>query len=196
MRLVGLAAWVLGCATLVAAGLAAATTVQLEFAEVNGEVVSAPPFPTLNIPQTTPPVAIPGGERVVAASISGYWGTIDYRDSTAPVDVFLDGILVAQCVAPDPCWVDDGSGQMPWNHLFTADELPLLKPGNPKLTVVQKDKTRVRLGKSTLVMETAPAQVVANPAPAVPTLSPLGLLALLAATAAAGAFALRRHPRV
>lgn len=188
MRLVGLARWVAGCVVLLAATLTAATTVRLEFAEVNGQAISAPPFPTLNVPQVTPPAAIPSDERVVAARIWGWWGTFDYPDSTAPVEVYLDGILVAQCKAFDPCWADDRSGRIEWSRVLTPDELIRLRPANPQLTVVQKEPLTVRLGASTLIIETAPP-------PAVPTLAPAGLLALLAAMAAAGASALRRSPR-
>jgi len=171
---------------LLAATLAVAATLQLEFAEVNGQPVSAPPFPTLNVPQVTPPAAIPAGERVVAARVWGWWGTFDYPDSTAPVDVFLDGILVAQCKAFDPCWTDDRSGRIEWSRVLTPEELLRLRP-NPQLTVVQQEQLTVRLGASTLIMETAPP-------PAVPTLAPAGLFALLAAMAAAGAYVLRRSP--
>ena len=173
---------------LLAATLAAAATIRLEFAEVNGQAVSVAPFPTLNVPQITPPAAIPAGERVVAARVWGWWGTFDYPDSTAPVDVFLDGILVAQCKALDPCWADDRSGRIEWSHVLTPEELARLQPLNPQLSVVQKDPLTVRLGASTLIMETAPP-------PAVPTLAPAGLLALLAAMGAAGAYVLRRSPR-
>ena len=188
MRLVGLARWAVGCVVLLAAMLAGAATIQIEFAEVNGPPVSEPPFPTLTAAPVTPPIAIPTGERVVAARISGKWGTFEWPDGTAPVDVFLDGILVAQCEAFEPCWWDDVVGRIEWSHVLTAAELARLQPANPQLTVVQKDQIRVRLGTSKLVMETAPL-------PAVPTLSPAGLLALLAAMAATGAFLLRRLPR-
>ncbi len=187
MRLVSLASWAAGSVALLAATLAAAATLQLEFAEVNGQAVAAAPFPTLNVPQITPPVTVPADERVVSARVWGWWGTFDYPDSTAPVDVFLDGILVAQCKAFDPCWTDDRSGRIEWSHVLTPDELLRLRPWNPQLTVVQKDQLTVRLGASTLIMETAPP-------PAVPTLAPAGLLALLAAMAAAGAYVLRRSP--
>jgi len=188
MRLVGLARWATGCVVLLVATLATAATIQLEFAEVNGAAVTAAPFPTLNVPQVTPPIQIPPGERVVSARIEGLWGTIDYRDSTAPVDVFLDGILVAQCKKFDPCWADDGSGRVEWSHVLTSAERSQLQAANPQLTVVQTDELTVRLGATTLIMETAPP-------PAVPTLSPAGLLALLVALAAGGAFLLRRSPR-
>lgn len=188
MRVVGVARWAVGCIVLFAAGLAvAATAIQIDFAEVNGPSVSVPPFPALNVAQVTPPVSLPAGERIASATISGYWGSVDYPFSTAPVDVFLDGVLVAQCLPSDPCAVD-ASGQRGWSHTFTAGELLQLQPENPAFTVAQKDKFRVRLGASTLILETAPVQVV-------PTLSPLGLVALLAAMAAAGAFVLRRFPR-
>lgn len=188
MRIAGLARWAMGFVALFAASFAAAATaIQIDFAEVNGPSVSVPPFPTLNVAQVTPPVSLPANERIASATISGYWGSVDYPFSTAPVDVFLDGVLVAQCLASDPCTVDE-SGQRAWSHTFTAAELLQLQPENPQLTASQKDKFRVRLGASTLVLETAPV-------PTVPTLSPLGLLALLAAMAAASAFALRRVRR-
>jgi hypothetical protein len=189
MRAVGLARWVAMCVLLPVASLAAtATTLRLEFGEVNGTLSEGPQFGTLTAARTSPPVTIPVDERVSSAKISGNWGTIDYPDSTAPVDVFLDDVLVAQCLASNPCWKDDNSGQLAWSHTLTPAELSRIDTVNPQLTAVQRERGTVRLGLSTLVMETVPA-------PQIPTLSPFGLLMLLAATAAAGAFALRRFPR-
>ena len=188
MTVVGLARWAVAWMLLAAAVTAGAATLRFEYGEVNGIDTNGPPFPTLAAVRTSPPASVPTGERVTAAKVSGFWGTIDYPDSTAPVDVFVDGILVAQCRTYNPCWKDDNSGQLSWIHTFTEAELAHLSTSNPKLTVTQIEKGVVRLGLSTLVLETGPA-------PPVPTLSPPALIALLAAVAAAGAIALRRSPR-
>ena len=63
-----------------------------------------------------------------------------------------------------------------------------MNDGTATMTAVQTSDLRIRLGASTLVIETVPLTIV-------PTLSPFGLLALLAAMAVAGMLALRRYPR-
>jgi hypothetical protein len=188
MTVVSLARWAVAWMLLAAGVTAGAATLRFEYGEINGTFTSGPQFPTLAAVRTSPPPSVPTGERLVSAKVSGFWGTIDYPDSTAPVDVFVDGVLVAQCRTYNPCWKDDNSGQLSWTHTFTADELAHLSMANPKLTVTQIEKGVVRLGLSTLVLETGPP-------PQVPALSPLALVALLAAVAAAGAVALRRSPR-
>ena len=180
---------VLIVASLAAGSLAAATLVDT-FPELQNplsfEVVS--PFPHAPVPVGTAVYSIPNGERVVAAKISGFWGTSQNAVATAGVDVLVDGILVARCVKNESgCW-EQGTGQRPWSYIFAESELKVLNDGVASMTAVQTSEFTVQLGVSTLIIETGPP-------PAVPTLSPLGLLFLLAGVATMGAVAIRRFQR-
>jgi hypothetical protein len=131
------------------------------------------PFPQPPLTVGTVDFTIPHGERVVAAVISGFWGTTDFPVSTAGVDVFLDDILVARCVKPTSgCW-EQHSGQLPWSYTLTGDELKRLTDGTAKLTAVQTSDVTIRLGMSTLIVQLGPAETV-------PTLSTFGLMLLSA----------------
>jgi hypothetical protein len=200
-----------GVVAAFATSLAAAATIVVTFPELNGAAIDSP-FPQPPVTVGAQALSIPAGDRIVSARISGFWGTSAKPDSTAGVSVLLDGVEVARCEKPDPgCWLGD-SGQRPWQHTFTASELPALNGGTATLTAVQTSDEFVRLGVSTLVIDTAPIPVIDPPVPpvidppvppvidpgpvsVVPTLSPLGLLALLAAMAIAGMVAVKRRRR-
>jgi hypothetical protein len=110
---------------------------------------------------------------VVAATISGFWGTTAIPEATAGVDVFLDGVLVARCVKPSSgCW-EQHSGQRSWSYTLTGDDLKVLADGKAKLTAVQTSDDTVRLGITTLIVQLGPAETV-------PTLSTFGLMLLSA----------------
>ena len=188
MRIFSMVKWTVAAAAALAAGLASAATVLVAFPEVNGPPFTVSgPFPQLlNVATRT--FTVPDGERVVSASISGHWGSSGDPNSTAGVVVSIDGIEVASCAKPDPsCWTGD-SGQRPWSHVFTAEEMLTLNDGAATMSAVQTSDERVRLGVSTLIIETAPP-------PVVPTLSPAGLGALLTLMLGAGALLLRRRAR-
>ena len=188
MRFLNSVRWAVGALAVLVAGAAAAAAFLVEFPEVNGPPVPAGPFPQPPLVVATRTFAVPAGERVVSASISGFWGSSGDPNSTAGVNVLVDGITVAQCVKPDPaCWTGD-VGQRPWSHTFTEPEMTLLNDGSATMTAVQTSDISIRLGVSTLLVETAPQAVV-------PTLSPLGLLGLIVSMAVAGAFAVRRLAR-
>jgi len=197
MRVFNLVKWAVGGLAALATGLATAATILVSFPEFDGPPHPGDePFPLPALTVGTGTIVIPAGEQIVAATISGYWGTRQDPDSTAGVNLLLDGVPVAQCVKPSTdCWIGD-TGQRSWSHTFTAAELPPLSDGSATLTAVQTSDLRIRLGVTTLTVQTAqpPAATVA-PVESVPTLGPFGLLALLAALAAAGAVALRRSPR-
>ena len=187
MRVLSVVRWSLGVAATLAAGLAAAATIVVAFPDFNGVPVPDGPFPQPPVTIGAQTFSIPAGDRIASAVISGNWGTVEAPNSSAGVNVLLDGVLVAKCEKPDPaCWTGD-SGQRPWRHTFTEPELLPLNDGTATMTAVQTSDLRIRLGASTLVIETVPRTIV-------PTLSPLGLLALLAAMAVAGMLAFRRHP--
>ena len=101
---------------------------------------------------------------------------------TAQLDV------VARCVKDDPGCYDglNSPGQRPWSHTFTAEELPVFNDGNATMSLVQTSPDKVRLGVTTLIITTGVP-------PVVPTLSPIGLLALLASMGLAGLWAVRHR---
>jgi len=190
MKLSGLVRWFIGGGALLAAGAVAAASIVVTFPYFTG-LESSGGFPlSAQAVGATQSFAIPHGERVVSATISGAWGSPTSPLGTAGVDVLLDGVLVAQCVKPDPgCWVN-GAAQRPWSHTLTAHEMAKLNDGSATLSVQQTSESFVSLGASTLIIATE-----LPPTPTVPALSPLALLALLAAVAVAGGLALRRFPR-
>jgi hypothetical protein len=174
-----------GGVLIAAAGWAAAATSIVAFPEVNGPATPSGPFPQPPIIVATRTYTVPAGEQVVSAEISGLWGSSGDPNSTAGVDVVVNGVVVATCVKPDPaCWSGE-VGQRPWNYKFQGTELVALNGGAATMSAVQTSDLSVRLGVSTLVIETAPP-------PIVPALSPLGLAALAALMAAAFGYAARR----
>jgi len=184
---------VTGMVACVAACTAGASTAVLTFPELNSPPSLLvqdpfPPQPPLTVGTVTFPV--PAGEHVIAAKISGFWGSSLIPEGTAGVNVMVDGILVAQCVKPAPeCW-EAGVGQRPWSHIFSPQELIALDDGVAKLTAVQTSDVAVRLGVSTLIVETAPI-----PVQTVPALSAAALLWLMAGLAVTGALFARRALR-
>jgi hypothetical protein len=192
MRLLNAIRWSIGVAAASAACLAAAATIVVTFPEFNGAPIDTG-FPQPAVTVGVQAISIPAGDRIDSAVISGYWGTTAKPDSTAGVTVLLDGVEVARCEKPDTgCWVGD-SGQRPLSHTFTAPELLPLSDGTATLTAVQTSDEFLRLGVSTLVIQTTPLAIVPPPSATVPTLSPFGLLALLAGVAVAGMTAVKRR---
>lgn len=111
---------------------------------------------------------------VVDATISGTWGNADFSDSSAGADIFIDGLLVAQCLEFDPCW-QDATGTQSWSYTFSAADLltGILDDGVAMMQVIQTSSTFVRLGALNL---SGNINVVAEPGTLV--LSAIGLLGL------------------
>jgi len=187
MRILSLLRWVAGGVAAFAATFAMAGNILVAFPEFNGSPVTINgPFPQPGQIVATRTFTIPDGERVVSAYITGYWGSSVDPDSTAGVEVKLDGYIVATCEKPDPgCYAGD-VGRRQWSHTLTDVEMTALNDGKAVLSVVQTSDVSVRLGVTTLYIETGVP-------PSVPALSPMALFALLAGMAAAGAIALRRR---
>ena len=113
---------------------------------------------------------VPDGDEVVSASVSGTWGNGDFP-STAGTDVFLDGIMVAQCIEFADCW-KNATGILPWSFTLAGDQLDLLDDGMAELTVIQTSTIGVVLGSLTMELETA---AVHTPEPTTLALLGLGL---------------------
>lgn len=111
-----------------------------------------PPFPTAV--QTVGTFRFdPMGERIVSASISGSFGN-SLSASTAPFQLFADGDFIGECLTSDPCFVAPADA-----FQFTLSNLSILLDGEVVLSLFQTAQSVVRLGQTTLSVETAPSPV-------------------------------------
>src|SRR3990170_1553250 len=121
MNILGIVRVLAGLVGVLTAGFAFATTIVVNFPELDGpEHLSTDSFPRPSITVGTRSYTIPAGEQIIAATVSGYWGSTSYPYSTAGVDVLIDGVRGARCVKNDAgCWMN-GTGQRAWSFTFTA----------------------------------------------------------------------------
>ncbi len=101
-------------------------------------------------------IVIPAGQPIIAASLTGTFGNA-VNSSSAASNLFLDGILVAQCAPGAACTGGGGAaGPTPFSFAFTAANLALLADGAAVLTAVQTGPGAIRLGQLALRVETIP----------------------------------------
>ncbi len=93
------------------------------------------------------------GPSIVSATISGQWGN-SLSGSTAHNEMWLDGVELADThdYSPDPYY----SGG-PWSHVFAPAEFGVLADGVAELHTIQTSEFVVRLGETTLRIESIPA---------------------------------------
>jgi hypothetical protein len=96
------------------------------------------------------------------------------------MNVLVDGILVGQCAdAADPC--NSGANNTAIFHTFAKSDFAALADGLAVLQVDQIALRTARLGASSLVIETAAADLAATPEPASLTLMAIGLTGAVSA---------------
>ena len=93
------------------------------------------------------------GPSIVSATITGQWGN-SLSGSTAHNEMWLDGVKLADThdYTPDPYWYGG-----PWSYVFAPAEFPVLADGIAELHTIQTSEYYVRLGETTLRIETIPA---------------------------------------
>lgn len=93
------------------------------------------------------------GPSIVSATISGQWGNT-LSVTTAHNELWLDGIKLADThdYSPDPYY--NGG---PWSYDFAPSEFPVLADGIAELYTIQTSEYVVRLGETTLRIESIPA---------------------------------------
>jgi hypothetical protein len=127
------------------------------------------------------------GLTIVSAALEGTFGNSS-ATSTAPVDVFADEWLVAQCLSDDPCFQVDID---PWSFLY-ADFSDLLD-GSLGLSFIQTDESMTRLGETTLTIETA---AIPEPSITAPSAVPVPAAVWLFGTALIGLIGMSRRRKV
>ena len=90
---------------------------------------------------------------IVSATISGQWSN-SFSGNTAHNELWLDGVKLADThdYSPDPYYYGG-----PWSYVFDSSEFPVLADGIAELHTVQTSEYHVRLGETTLRIETIPA---------------------------------------
>ncbi len=84
--------------------------------------------------------SLPPEEEIGEVVVSGSWGDVDSFDSSAPAELSLDGVLVAECVESESCWQEDGV-LTDWSFSFRtsgeSDYAALFEDGEAILTAIQ-----------------------------------------------------------
>lgn len=133
---------------------AKADSIILLSAEYNGSFV--PPTATFPRPETTIwtyNYTVPTGQVVTGATIQGFFGNSTFN-TTAPVDLYLDGVRIAQCVAGAPCAGANGAAG-PVAFSFTFADFAVFADGRAVLPIVQTGPGAVRLGQTSLTLQTS-----------------------------------------
>jgi hypothetical protein len=94
---------------------------------------------------------IPTGHSVLWARLSGQFGNSQVP-STAAQDLYLDGIKVASCAYDQPsCWQ---TGPELWSYDFQPNQFSIFSDGAAAFVSDQTDCCVVRLGATTLEIQT------------------------------------------
>lgn len=116
---------------------------------------------------------IPAGETITSATLSGQWGN-NANFTSADNELYLDNILVANTRL---------AAHSPYNYpnvqwTYTFSDFSVLSDGNASFDMIQTSRYIARLGKTVLVIQTAPSSTPEpSPAPE-PSSMVLGLMGL------------------
>jgi len=118
---------------------------------------------------------LPGG-ALTSGTISGTFGNSQANNSAA-TSVYLNSILVAQCVNGDTCTIS--SAPTSWSYTLTSADLLSLSGPTASLTAYQDNGGWTQLGATTLSLTYS---AVTAPEPATLTLFATGLVGLAGLT--------------
>ncbi|MBW4684810.1 MAG: PEP-CTERM sorting domain-containing protein [Komarekiella atlantica HA4396-MV6] len=122
--------------------------------EFSGELFDeSAPFPLPSVTVGTFLYKIPSGEQIVSASISGTFGNSVVPNSSG-LNLLVDGLQVAQCIRFADCYYNQRPEQ--FNFTFSTGDLSFLKDGSALVTAIQTSESIIRLGSTTLILETVP----------------------------------------
>ncbi len=118
--------------------------------EQNGPGDPSVPF-TLDAGSYT--FAVPAGQSIVDASFSSTLGNSTVPN-TAVMNVFVNTVEVGTCAEGDPVCANSTT-PVPFTYTFTPSDFSALDTGSVDLSIVQTDCCVIRLGASTLTIDTA-----------------------------------------
>ena len=147
MRTISMA---LAAASLAFAGAASAATIQDTLGEFNFD--GGPNFPEVEQVVGTYMFDLMGDDPI-SASIAGTFGN-SQNPSSAPFELYADGEFIGECIQGDPCFFGP---ETPFD--FTVSNLANLLDGELVLSVIQTGESIIRLGETTLTIETTPSAV-------------------------------------
>ena len=120
----------------------------VSFPEVN---FAGSPFPD-TVTWSTQTFVVPVGQAISGASFSGTWGsTSQFFGSTAPTELFLDGLNVSNMF--------NTSSVSSFNFVFTVPQLSVLSDDSVTLSFTQLGPNVVRLSGTTLTINTVASAV-------------------------------------
>ncbi len=137
--------------------LAAAALLSAASANATVFVFTADPFNGITAlgPQlvTSWNMVVPDGEVILSANFTSSFGNLPNNPSSGEGNVTVGGIVVATCVAPDPCTSSPTGFPTPFSYDFVSSQFSSLV-GDIDLVYTITGRGRPRLGASTLTITT------------------------------------------
>lgn len=115
------------------------------------------PLPAVTIGEFDFSSMIAAGNSIVGATVSGNFGSDLLGSGSSSVDLFLNGIAVANCDAN--CSFNTGFADVMWTYTFTSANLASLSSGKAVLTGVQQSASQIVLDPTSIAIQTALAPI-------------------------------------
>jgi hypothetical protein len=116
-------------------------TVTASTGDYYGPYPVTPPYQTQTIATFT--YRVLSGETVVGATATGYWGILNWFDaSTAPANIYINGVMVAQCLVNYPCSVGTSDPEF-WTYTFGSADYSKFAGGQAVVTALQTSQTEM-----------------------------------------------------